>query len=32
MQEAIFGNLYFETREVRYKRLMNGILQIVDKG
>jgi predicted nucleotidyltransferase len=32
MQEAIFGNLYFETREVRYKRLMNGILQIVDEG
>jgi hypothetical protein len=32
MQEAIFGNLYFETREVRYKRLMNGIRRIVDEG
>jgi predicted nucleotidyltransferase len=29
IQEAIFGNLYFETREVRYKRLMNGIRRII---
>jgi predicted nucleotidyltransferase len=32
MQEAIFGNLYYETREVRYKRLMDRIRRIIDDG
>lgn len=32
MQEAIYGNLYYETREVRFQRLIDGIRLIIDKA
>jgi len=31
MQEAIYSNLYVETRDVRYQRIIDGIEQIVNQ-
>lgn len=30
MQEAIYGNLFYETREERYQRIIEGLQQIVN--